>query len=444
MKNKIRVVILAGGEGKRLREIISDLPKPMVDICGKPLLHRQLDWLISQGVEEVTISIGYKGDKIRDYFSNGENFGIKINYIVEAEPLGTAGSLVLLEDFDGETLFFNGDILFDMSLVRLLEHHREKRADITIVTHPNDHPYDSSLVDVSDDGRVRRWYDKGANHEGRRNIVNAGVHILSPCIVEKIKRMNVGSKIDFDGQVLKPHLDVFRIFAYQTPEYIKDIGTPDRYAQACEDFKLGVVGEKNLAKKQKAIFLDRDGTINKYKGFVREPNQLELEEGVIEAIKNINRSGFLAIVITNQPVVARGECTFYELETIHDYLEALLGEGGAYLDGIFYCPHHPDKGYEGEVTNLKLNCECRKPKPGLLYQAADYYNIDLTNSYMVGDSISDIVAGQNAGCMSGFISERDDWGERFGGAKLKFPDYFGKDLREVVEIILNDYNKNTI
>lgn len=444
MKNSIRAVILAGGEGRRLREIESSLPKPMVSICGKPLLHRQLDWLISQGIEEVILVTGYKGDAIRNYFLDGEKIGIKISYIIENKPLGTGGSLALLGGDERETLFFNGDILFDISLIRLLEYHRERKADVTIVTHPNDHPYDSSLVDVNASGRVKQWYNKGNNQENRKNVVNAGIHILSPSIIEMVKKMGVGSKIDFDSQVLKPHINDLKIYAYHTTEYIKDVGTPDRYFSACEDFERGIVGLKNLAKKQKAIFLDRDGTINKCNGFISKPRQIELEEGAVEAIRDINRSGFLAVVITNQPVVARGECTVFELDTVHNYLGALLGAGGAYLDGVFYCPHHPDKGYDGEEASLKFNCECRKPKPGLLYQAAEYYNIDLANSYMVGDSISDIVAGHNAGCMTGYIGNSDYWREGVRGVKVKSPDYYGKNLREVVEKILNDYNKNTI
>ena len=125
---------------------------------------------------------------------------------------------------------------------------------------------------------------------------------------------------------------------------------------------------------------------------------MQLIGGVSEAIKKINSSGFLVIVITNQPVIARGEVSFEELEEIHNKMETLLGNNGAYLDDIFYCPHHPDKGFEGERPELKLDCECRKPKTGLFMQAAKKYNIDLANSWMVGDTLLDMEAGKNAGC----------------------------------------------
>ena len=162
-----------------------------------------------------------------------------------------------------------------------------------------------------------------------------------------------------------------------------------------------------MSNKQKAIFLDRDGTINKYVGFLREIEQFELLPNTSEAIKKINNSGYLAIVVTNQPVIARGEVTFEQLDQIHNKMETLLGKDGAYLDGIYFCPHHPHKGFEGEIPELKVECECRKPKPGMLLQAAKDFNIDLSKSWMIGDSDNDILAGENAGCSTARVTEKD-------------------------------------
>ena len=156
------------------------------------------------------------------------------------------------------------------------------------------------------------------------------------------------------------------------------------------------------------IFLDRDGTINKYVGFLRNIDDFELLPTVAEAIKQINRSGYLAIVVTNQPVIARGEVTFAELNEIHNKMETLLGAEGAYLDGIYFCPHHPDSGFEGEVAELKIRCDCRKPKPGMLLQAAKDFNIDLTRSYMIGDGEHDRGAGEAAGCKTKIIPTDGD------------------------------------
>ena len=185
--------------------------------------------------------------------------------------------------------------------------------------------------------------------------------------------------------------------------YAKDMGTPDRYYAACKDFAEGKIQGKNLRNKQKAIFLDRDGTINRYVGYLRKVEEFELLPGVGEAIRKINASGYLAIVVTNQPVIARGEVSLEELQIIHNKMETMLGKEGAYLDGIYYCPHHPSKGFEGEVQELKIDCQCRKPKPGMLLQAAKDFNIDLSDSWMIGDERRDIEAGKNAGCKTALI-----------------------------------------
>ena len=149
--------------------------------------------------------------------------------------------------------------------------------------------------------------------------------------------------------------------------------------------------------KQKCIFLDRDGTINRFTGFLRETSQMELEEHVAEAIRMINRSEYLAIIVTNQPVVARGECSVEMLDQIHERMYTLLGAEGAYVDDLYYCPHHPDKGFEGEVPALKIECDCRKPKPGLFLKAMKEYNIDPKQSVSYGDSDRDEIASRAAG-----------------------------------------------
>ena len=206
-------------------------------------------------------------------------------------------------------------------------------------------------------------------------------------------------KVDLDRDVLEPLIAEGGLMVYDSPEYVKDMGTPERYQSVSHDLKMGFVQAKNLKYKQKAVFFDRDGTINIYKGFITSAEDLELIPGIAEVIKRINESGYLTIVITNQPVIARGECTLEELDMIHKKMETLLGIQGAYIDDLFYCPHHPDKGFKGERAEYKIDCDCRKPKPGLLYQAAEKYNISLKDSYFIGDDERDMEAGRCAGCI---------------------------------------------
>lgn len=247
-----------------------------------------------------------------------------------------------------------------------------------------------------------------------RNRVNAGLHVISPKVLEisGVDKNAIGKevngkimKVDLDRQVLKPLCGTHTMFCYDSPEYVKDMGTPERYESVCRDYTKGVVQAKNLKNRQKAIFLDRDGTINKYVGFLRKTEELELTEDAAEAIKLINTSGYLAVVVTNQPVIARGEVTWEGLDEIHNKMETELGKQGAYLDGIYFCPHHPHKGYVGELVELKIDCDCRKPKPGMLIKAAKDLNIDLKKSYMIGDSENDVKAGNSVGCKSIKIEE---------------------------------------
>lgn len=387
---------MAGGKGTRIAQVNATVPKPMIPIEGKPILEYQIETLKKQGYTDIILIVGHMGNVIQKYFGDGSAFGVQISYIVEEQPLGTAGALYFLKDeIQNDFLLLNGDIIFDVDIQKFLEYHCNQRTAATILTHPNSHPYDSGIIIADDKNRVTNWLHKEDERLWYKNRVNAGLHMFSPRIFESFHE---AKKCDLDRDVLKPLIKEGELSVYDSPEYIKDMGTPDRYYAVIEDIKSGKVSAKNLKNKQKAIFLDRDGTINKYVGFLTDINEFELLDGVTEAIKMINESGYLAIVVTNQPVIARGEVSVVELQEIHNKMETLLGQAGAYIDDIFYCPHHPHKGYEGERPEYKIECECRKPKPGMLFAAAEKYNIDLSESWMIGDGENDIEAGKNAGC----------------------------------------------
>jgi D-glycero-D-manno-heptose 1,7-bisphosphate phosphatase len=393
---------MAGGKGTRVAKIANDIPKPMMRIAGKPILEHQLCCLASNNLKNITIVTGHLGDAISKYFGTGERFGVSVSYYNETLPLGTAGALFkMLDSLDEEILLINGDIIFDVDIERIVQFHRKKNALATLVTHPNSHPYDSSILVTNNEQRVTAWLGKEDERRFYKNEVNAGIHLLSKKLLLSVNIEK--EKIDLDSDILKPALGGGGIFAYNTPEYIKDMGTPERFASVTHDVESGLVGAKNLSRRQRAIFLDRDGTINRASGFVCSPEELVLIDGAAEAIKKINSSGYLAIVITNQPVVARGQVSLETLEEIHRKLETDLGKEGAYLDAIYFCPHHPDKGFEGELAEYKIECECRKPKPGMLLQAAKKFNIDLTESWMTGDSWRDVEAGAAAGCKSAML-----------------------------------------
>ena len=408
----MKVVIMAGGKGTRIASVNSEVPKPMIPLLEKPILEHQIDCLKKQGYTDIILVVGHLGHVIRDYFADGSSFGVTIDYIVEDTPLGSAGALFLLKErLTEDFLLLNGDIVFDIDIASFLRRHREKGGVATLFTHPNNHPYDSGIIIADGEGRVTNWLHKEDERLWYRNRVNAGIHLLSPKIFEDPAGAGIFKelkKTDLDRDVLKPLISTGQVFVYDSPEYVKDMGTPDRYRAVTEDMRSGKVQAKNRSRLQKAVFLDRDGTLNRHDGFLTDIEDFTLIDGVAEAIKAINASGYLAIVITNQPVVARGEVTFAELDNIHQKMETLLGREGAYLDAVYFCPHHPHKGYEGEVPELKIECECRKPKPGMILQAARDFHIDLSASWMVGDSDRDVLAGKNAGCKTVLLSDREE------------------------------------
>lgn len=418
----MKTVIMAGGRGTRISELFPDIPKPLIPIEGVPVLDREICSLRNQGFTDIILTVSYKADQIIDYFGDGEKFGVNLSYFKEEIPLGNAGVLVKMRadgTLEGDFLLLNADSIFDIDFNRFVDYHKGKNALVTLFTHPNSHPYDSGLIIANKDGIVEQWLTKEDKRpQWYQNRVNAGLHVINATALDGLinKADKIGTidettgtliKIDLDRQILKPLCGSGQMYCCDSPEYVKDMGTPERYEAVCRDFKSGVVTSKNLKNKQKAIFLDRDGTINKYVGFLRNIDDFELIPNVAEAIKTINNSGYLAIVVTNQPVIARGEVTFDQLDEIHNKMETLLGQEGAYLDAIYFCPHHPDKGFEGEVPELKIDCDCRKPKPGMLLEAAKDFNIDLSQSWIVGDGKNDILAGKNAGTMTVLIGTED-------------------------------------
>lgn len=401
----MKVVIMAGGMGTRIASVAGDIPKPMIPVMGKPVLEHEIENLRDQGYADILLVIGHLGKIIRDYFGDGRSFGVKISYFEESTPLGTAGAFYYLKESLKEDFFLlNADAVMDIDFHRMEKFHRTHGGLATVFTHPGSHPQDSTLVVTDADDVVTAWIGKDEKRPLLRNRVNAGVHILSPAAVECVSEAR---KWDLDREILKPLVGKRAVYAYHSTEYVKDMGTPERLEEVRREFAAGIPAKRNLRISQKAIFLDRDGTLNRYCGYVTRPDRIELLPGVGEALRILNGSEYLAIVVTNQPVIARGECTFRELDAIHAALEMKLAERGAYVDDIFFCPHHPDGGYPGELARYKVECTCRKPKPGMLFAAAGKYNIDLSASYMVGDSLNDIRAGAAAGCTPVYIGREN-------------------------------------
>ncbi len=463
----MKAVIMAGGKGTRIRSVASDIPKPMIPVLDKPVLQYQIENLLHCGITDIILVTGYLSEAVRAYFGDGSSFGVRISYFNEDSPMGTAGALYYLYRdglLDDDFLLIMGDLMLSVDFKRFMEAHKASGAYATLFVHPNSHPFDSDIIVTDEVGRLEGFtedkcgidatakaalYTKSAHAMSKpvigviskkaerpddyyyHNQVNAGIYALSSkaaaLVAEPIE------KIDLDKDIIRPLISEDKVYAYRSTEYVKDMGTPERYNEVSEAVRTGAAENRNLSNRQRCIFLDRDGTINVEKGFLNNPEELELLPGAAEAIRSINASEYLAVLITNQPVIARGECSFEGLDEIQKKLDTLLGREGAYIDAVYYCPHHPHSGFEGELKALKFKCRCRKGAPGMILEAARELNIDTAASWMIGDKTSDVECGKRAGCRTVLLHTGADGTD---GRFNEPADINAADLAEATNVIL--------
>lgn len=437
----MQVIILAGGAGTRLKSVTGDLPKPLVDICGTPLLGRQLEMLAASRVcHQVLVLTGYGSDQIAAYCGNGARWNLQVRCSAEVRPRGTAGAVLdAMPLLEPTFVVMYGDTMLDVDLKRLIDAHMSAAPAATLLVHPNDHPQDSDLLELNANNEVRRFLPRSRSMSGDYpNLVNAGLYVLERAALADLE--DVTHPLDFGKDVFPYLVDRgHRLLGYRSPEYIKDAGTPDRLIEVRKDVESGRVSRKSLRHPTPAVFLDRDGVLNEERSYITRAQDLLLLPGVGQAIARLNRSEFRTIVVTNQPVIARGECTEEELAQIHAGLDTMLGANGSYIDRLYYCPHHPDRGFSGEVVSLKQKCNCRKPMPGMVEQAVADLNIALEQSWMVGDSTVDIELARRCGLRSILVQTGH------GGRDGKFPgspDFVAADLSAAVNIILGGSSNN--
>jgi histidinol-phosphate phosphatase family protein len=433
-----QAVILAGGKGTRLKERLGDLPKPLIDLDGVPLLERQILLLKKYDFDSVFILVNYQAQKIIDFCNTKNNWDIDIRCIDDGEPRGTAGAILnIIDCLEDEFLVVYGDTMLEVDINRFYDFHMQKQGvAATLFLHPNDHPHDSDLVELNDAKNIIGF--NPYPHDDSKylpNLVNAALYWVSKTALLDYKKLS--GLIDF-GKNLFPMMlvDGKLLRGYNSPEYIKDVGTPSRIDTAVRDFRSGKIQRASLEKKQKAIFIDRDGTINYEVNHLNNANAFKLMPNVGSSIKKINVAEYKVCVVTNQPVIARGDCSLIELKQIHNKLETLIAKDGAFIDRIFYCPHHPDSGFEGEVKEYKIKCDCRKPNTLMIKNAVDELNIDVEKSWLIGDTSTDIELAKKTGLTSVLVETG------YAGTDEKYantPDFVMEDFSAAIEFILEKY-----
>jgi len=429
-----QALILAGGFGKRLGKIYPDIPKPMVPFLGKPLLYHQMMLCKKYNFTNIKILLYHQAKVIQEYFGDGSKLGLQLDYCIEKEPLGTAGAILnIFEKLDENFLVLYGDTYLNIDLDSFFKAHTRQDADATLFIHPNNHPHDSDIVEVDDNNYIKEFHSYP--HDSNfwyGNLVNGALYAIKKeslfSQIQNVSKQDIFK--DLFPILLKNNK---KFYGYRSSEYIKDMGTPERIQNVEKD----IASKKHIRlqnnRKKIAVFIDRDGVINEERGLITKPDQFYLIDGVSEAIKKINDAGIITVLVTNQPIISRGDASRSELKIIHNKMETILGREGAYLDAIYYCPHHPDNGFEGEISELKIECNCRKPNPGMLLKATEELNIDLDKSWMIGDTTTDIMTAKNIKIRSILVQSG------YGGNDNKYdvvPDYNFKNLNQAADFIL--------
>lgn len=376
-----QAVIFAGGYGKRLAPFTDSNPKPMYPIAGKPYIEHLILQIRDFGIRDVILLLGYLPEKIIDYLGNGSRYGMMFRYVVTDVECETQKRIMAAEALlDDHFLMMYCDNYCPIDFPKLVRDAHDHDALIQITAYANKDGYTKNNLQIAEDGCVLS-YDKKRELPGL-----AGVDIGYAIMDKRILKLANKENDNFEAVVYPQVVAQGKMYATVTEHRYYSIGSFARIALTEEFFK-----------QKKFVFLDRDGTLNVRPPkacYVERPEEFIWLPGAIEAVKRLNDAGYLVILISNQPGIARGRLTEEMLQNIHNKMILDLADAGAHIDKIYYCPHNWNEG-----------CECRKPKPGMLYQAQKDFSLNLRAGYLIGDDERDIEAGNVVGCCSILVGD---------------------------------------
>jgi histidinol-phosphate phosphatase family protein len=402
---EMQVVVLLGGLGTRLKNRQAHLPKAMVDVHGRPFFYYQLQLMKQYGLKDFVFCIGYKGEAIKNFFKNGRHMGVSIKYSSDGKTLlGTAGALKKAAPFlKDDFMVIYGDSYMDVDYARIIFAYRRfkrkgSKALLTVLHNKN--KFDKSNV-IFRNNRLLK-YDK-KNPTPKMEYIDYGVSILDKKLLGLVAPNKYFDLSDLYSIITRKGL----MAGYEVSSRFYEIGTPSALAE----FK-NYIYQRVLVKKP-VVFLDRDGTLNRLcidkktgqADSPLRPEELRLLPKTIASLRAIKSLGYAIVVVTNQPAAAKGKTTLEDIYKINDRLRDVLVKRGVILDDLLLCPHHPVGAPHSKERELIKECECRKPRPGMLSLAIEKLNLDRSGSYMVGDSCRDILAGRSVKVKTVFLGE---------------------------------------
>lgn len=376
-----QAVILAGGRGTRLKPLTDERPKPMIEFHGRPFLEYLLELLRSQGVEKVLLLVGYKGEWIRRHFGDGSRLGLEIEYSCSPESADTGRRLKrAYELLDPHFLLLYCDNYWPLRFADMWSQFLCNGTPAMITVYRNLDRYSRDNVRVDGSGCVVA-YDKSRTAPGLQGV-EIGFAVLPRTMVANLPDANVSLEATLYPELVKRR----QLSAYVTDHRYYSVGSHDRLS----------VTEAFLARRP-AVFLDRDGVLNRKPPraeYVRSWSEFEWLPGAREALRLLTERGYLILIVSNQAGIARHALTEGSLGAIHTNMITEAAQAGARIDRVYHCPH----GWTDE-------CECRKPRPGMLYQAQHDWNLDLSRTCVIGDDERDALAAASAGCPSMLVTE---------------------------------------
>jgi D-glycero-D-manno-heptose 1,7-bisphosphate phosphatase len=385
-----QAVILAGGRGERMRPLTDIRPKPMIEVCGKPFMEHQLEMLRDQGFKRVLLLLGYLPEVVQDYFGDGHRWGLQIDYSITAVEDNTGRRLKLAEaKLEDCFMLLYCDNYWPMPMDRMWQRYVEAGTPMMVTVYSNQDNYTKSVLKVDDAGFVSVYDKKKKTPDLQGTEISFA--IMRKALVEQMPHGNISLE-----ETLFPPLIADR----QLAAFV----THHRYYSVGDTFRLPIT--EQFLSRRPAIILDRDGVLNEKAPraqYVRNWGEFKWLPEVKETLRRLNEAGFLIILVSNQAGVARGAMTEADLHDIHMRMVKEIEQSGGRVDAIYYCPHDWDAG-----------CACRKPKPGMLFQAQHDFNLDLSRTVFIGDDERDGQAADAAGCLSALVSEKRTLAEIVG------------------------------
>lgn len=375
-----QAVILAGGRGARLKPLTDTIPKPMIRFSGKPFLEYLVEQLRDQGIQQILLLLGYLPQVIQEYFGDGSKYGIRIDYSVTDVTNDTGRRLKLVKDqIQPYFLFLYCDNYWPMRIADMWQHFLTTGTMAQITVYTNKDNYTRNNIRVNND-RLVVHYDKS-----RMTLHLQGVEIGYALLKKDVLEMLPDENVNFEQCVYPRLVEQRNLSAYLTDHRYYSVGSFQRLPLT-----------EAFLQRQPTIILDRDGVLNKKPPkaqYVTRWEEFCWLPGAKEALRLLRSAGYRIIVVSNQAGIARGMMSESDLAAIHARMKAEAAESGGTIDAIYYCPH----GWEDE-------CECRKPKPGMIFQAQRDFHLDLCRTFFVGDDIRDKQAGDAAGCPTLLVS----------------------------------------